>query len=496
MPAVAVLAFCLTWWLACYLVGRDPGRPLLRRAAAALGAYALAVVAWAVAPGSAVAEILLCLPALLWAGVAVTLLPAEPPDGWADRLAARRWAANRWPAGGSIDRWMADRGWPIDRWAPEPWPVDRIWAVVSVVFVVPVVALPTAGKAVVLVPLAAALVLLWRARATVRPPVLPLAVTVVAALYAAALLVLLAPVGLGEPALVLAALGLDLMVLGYLVAVADAVDAGERLHPDLRRSTAGALAATLLCGGPAALSILAAPGARTLLVLQFALVAVVMTAVGLPGPVRRILDRLAFPHDDRLRLDRDALLMSAEALTRRRERHRLLVVGEEEFVRLTRRALDNAGDLGRLLRSPLIDLPMVDRRLQGPTAEQPLARAVELRAVLRESVARLRPEGPFGTTGDWRYYNALQYCSVLGLRPYERHPRTDGLDRDARRAVAWFRQHVPRRTLRQWQSTGARLVAHGLWDDLVSTDPRWLTHAVAAKRHAMAATRAATTRST
>ena len=49
---------------------------------------------------------------------------------------------------------------------------------------------------------------------------------------------------------------------------------------------------------------------------------------------------------------------------------------EAEFRRLTLRALDDFGDLGRLLRSPLIDLPTVDRRLTGQGAEKPLARAI------------------------------------------------------------------------------------------------------------------------
>jgi hypothetical protein len=211
-------------------------------------------------------------------------------------------------------------------------------------------------------------------------------------------------------------------------------------------------------------------------------VAVVMGGVGLTGPIRRFLDRLAFLHDDRLRLDRAALLLSAEALPRRRERHRLLTVSEDDFLQLTSRALDDFGDLGRLLRSPLIDLPTVDRRLRGPAAEQPLARAVELRAVLQESIARLKPDGLFGTTEEWRYYNALHYCCVLGLRPYARHPQTTRLDRDARRAFDWFRRYVPRRALMEWQREGARLVADRLWNELVSTDPRWLTRASAGNR--------------
>jgi hypothetical protein len=244
------------------------------------------------------------------------------------------------------------------------------------------------------------------------------------------------------------------------------------------------LAAALLVGGPAALTMLAAPQFRAVTVLQFILVAVVMTGVGLQAPVRRGLDRIAFLQDERLRLDRAALLLLAEALPRRRERYELIALSEEEFHRLTERALRDYGDLGRLLRSPLIDLPAVDRRLAGTTgrrgpvsasADRPLARAVELRAVLLENVARLKPSGLFGTTEEWRHYNALHYCYVLGLRPYERAPRADGLDRDARRALEWFRRYVPKSSLRQWQSEGTELVAARLWRDLASTDPRWLT---------------------
>ena len=79
------------------------------------------------------------------------------------------------------------------------------------------------------------------------------------------------------------------------------------------------------------------------------------------------------------------------------------------------------------------------------------------------------------TTEEWRFFNALHYCSVLGLRPYQRAPQPEGLDRDARRAVDWFRRYVPRRSLRRWQAEGATMVAAQLWRDLVSTDPRWLT---------------------
>ena len=90
------------------------------------------------------------------------------------------------------------------------------------------------------------------------------------------------------------------------------------------------------------------------------------------------------------------------------------------------------------MRSPLIDLPAVDRRLTGPAAEQPLARAVELRAVLQESVARLKPDGLFGTTEEWRHVQR----AATSLRG----------------GPAAVRSAIPRRGSGPGRAAGARLV--------------------------------------
>ena len=436
VPAIAVSAFALSWWAACYLVGRGPARAAGWRAAAALVSYAVGVVTWTVAPGSAPAEILFCVSALLWAGTAVALLPGT---------------------------------------AAERRPIEVGGAVLALLFLVLVVALPSAGRLVVLAPLFGGLVLLWRFGDEARPPMLPAALTLVAVLYAAGLVGLLLPIGLGGPELVLAAIGVDLLMLGFLVAVADAVDVGERLWPDLIRSVACAAAAVLGVGAPATLTMIAAGSRRPVVLLQFAVVAVAMTAVGFTGPVRRGLDALVFRGDRRLRQDRWALLLLAEALPRHRQRHRLITTRQEDFLRYTRQALANVGNLGRLTRSPLTDLPAVDRRLSGLSTEQPLARAMGLRAVLRDGVDRLRPAGEFATTEEWRHYNALYFCVVLGFDPYVRRPRTDVLDREARRAIEWMHRHVPRHTLRRWQAEAASIVARRLWDELMGADPLWLT---------------------
>jgi hypothetical protein len=437
VPAIAVPAFALAWWAASYLIGRDPCRSQLSRAAAALVTYACAVVAWTLAPTSATAQILLCLPALAWAGTAVAMLPRALPE-------RRR--------------------------------IDIGSTVLTVLFLAMVIVLPPAGRLVALAPLLGGVLLLWRFRDQVQPPVLPGALAVVATLYAAALVALLLPV-IEVPELVVAAMGVDLLMLGYLAAVADAVELGERLWPDLTRSIVAAIAATVAVGGVATATMILVPGRPAVTLLQFGLVAVVMTGMGLSGRARRLLDAIAFRPDQRLRQDRSAHLLLADALPRRRQRHRLITTRQEDFLRFTRQALDNYGNPGRLVRSPLTDLPAVDRRLTGPAAGRPLARATELQAVLADSVDRLRPAGKFGTGDEWRHYIALYYCMVLGLDPYERRPRTDGLDREARLAVDWIRRTVPRRTLRRWQAEAAAIVARRLWDELMIADPSWLTRA-------------------
>ncbi|MEV6298475.1 hypothetical protein AB0M02_03615 [Actinoplanes sp. NPDC051861] len=426
MPAVAVPAFALSWWLACYVIGRDPGRWALRWTAAALWAYAIGVAAWTLAPASMAAEVLLCLPALGWAGAVVALLPLTPRE--------RR-------------------------------PVDRGALVLGVLFLVMVIALPGVGRLVALSPLIGGLVMLWRLRPQVTPRTLPAALTVMALLYAAGLALLLSSADVGDGAILVGAIGVDLVVVGYLIAVAHAAEAGERLRPDLRRSLAAAITALVLIGVPAAATMMITNGHQGVAALQFVMLAVAAALAGLGGPVRRLIDRVALHDDASLRSDRDSLFLNADALLRRRERRRLASISEPEFLRLTRRALNDFGDLDRLARSPLTDLPVVERRLAG-REDQPRARARELRAVLRESVSALRPPGPFSTTDDWRYYNVLQFCCVLGLNPYVRRPRGDGMSREARLAVDWFRRYVSRDVNKQWQREAAMIVAERLWTEM------------------------------
>lgn len=426
MIAIAVPAFALSCWLACYLVGRDPSRASLRWTATALVSYAFGIAAWIVTPGSAVAEILLCIPALCWAGAVVALLPLTPAE--------RR-------------------------------PIDRGALFLGAAFLLMIIFLPQAGRLVVIAPMAGALSLLWRLRDRVTPRTLPLALTAMALLGTASLVLLLFTRS-GEPAAI-ASLGLDLMVVGYLMAVTHAGETGERLRPDLRRSLVAQIAVLVLAGVPVGVTLWLIPGHDVVVLLQLTVLAAGSALAGLGAQARRALDRVALADDPPLRSDRSALFQNADALLRRRGHRRLDTIGEPEFLRLTRRALNDFGDLNRLARSPLTDLPAVARRLAG-RADQPRARARELRAVLRECVSSMRPAGPFGTTAEWRYYNVLQFCCILGLNPYARRLRTDGVSREARLAVDWFKQYVPPDVTKQWQREAAMLVAEQLWIDMAA----------------------------
>ncbi|GGM70823.1 hypothetical protein GCM10010106_16410 [Thermopolyspora flexuosa] len=116
MLFAGVAAFGLTWWLGLYVIVREPRERGARRAGAGLLCYGLALAAWQVrgtvaepwaAPVAAAATALTHLPALLWTGAVLTLVPGG------ERL-ERLWA----------------RAFTLD--------VNALWAVTSVI-------LPLAG---------------------------------------------------------------------------------------------------------------------------------------------------------------------------------------------------------------------------------------------------------------------------------------------------------------------------------------------------------------
>ena len=81
--------------------------------------------------------------------------------------------------------------------------------------------------------------------------------------------------------------------------------------------------------------------------------------------------------------------------------------------------------------------------------------------MLLEGVAGLKPRTgtAAGFSDEWRHYNALYYPYVLGLKPYSRRAEAGALEGPAKQAWLWLRDEVPERTLHNWQTAAARLIA-------------------------------------
>jgi hypothetical protein len=258
------------------------------------------------------------------------------------------------------------------------------------------------------------------------------------------------------------------------MAMWDAFDEGQALRADMRRSFVGTVVVAVLFGGQAliGLAVLGQQGTAgtAMMVLLFTSLAIAIAINVLADPLAGVLDRLAFSRSPDLRADR-ATLRGTEAALPLRAAGPLDGVDEDTFVRLTRRALGHYGDLSKLVASPLAALPLIDARLaQRGAPDQPLERANELKALLADRIARLKPRdgADFGTTEQWRYYNSLYFPYVVGVRAYAQNATAAGLDPVARQAWQWFVTEVPQRSLHNWQNAAARLIAADLRGQLVA----------------------------
>ena len=267
--------------------------------------------------------------------------------------------------------------------------------------------------------------------------------------------------------LALASTGFDVLALGVAVALWDAFDEGQVLRADMLRSFVGCSAVATLFGGQALIGLAVTrhePATQiALTVLLFTTLAVAVAVQVLADPLAGVLDRLALKSPT-LRADRAALRHTGAALALRSD-DPLVDVDDDTFARLTRRALGHYADLTKLVASPLTALPVIDERLAARAApDHPLERANELKAVLADGIARLKPRnaGDFGTTEEWRYYNSLYFPYVVGVRAYAQNATAAGLDPTARQAWQWLVTEVPQRSLHNWQNAAARLIAADL----------------------------------
>lgn len=253
-------------------------------------------------------------------------------------------------------------------------------------------------------------------------------------------------------------LGLDLLFLGLVIVVWDAFDEGENIRLHLLRSFVSAF---YYAGALAALVILAAAIEVNLgfgkLVLLTSLIAFGILTQTFSTNIQKLLDLVAFPRAMKMNQQREMLYQTADEMPRLSTLDPL-ILPEDEFIRLTRRAISSLGDLPKLSISPLVYLPQV----QG--TQNPLERAQKLKTLLVEHIQRLKPRqaAAFGSTDEWRYYNALYFPYVAGLKPYTRRQDRDSLGEASCQALDWFQTSVPERTLHNWQNIAAQLVAKSL----------------------------------
>ena len=441
MSGLSAVVFALSWWLGLYLLARDPRKPVLVLAAAGLASFAAVVALDAVrtVTGSEllgrIEVFLVVAPGIFWFAVLVEL--SRPIDTWRSRVGEIACvcgvaviALGGAALAGSVDGPLRAGHW-------------LMFAAVS---------LPS---------LAAMVTTMLR---PAQPVPVVRFVLVATLFFALGNAILVIPLGLLPSGLALASTGFDVALLGVAVALWDAFDEGQALKADMARSFVGTAAVATVFGGQAVIGLAVAGESAqpALTVLLFTSLALAIAINVLADPLAGVLDRLTF--SPALRADR-ATLRGTEAALPLRSDNPLDELDDDTFARLTRRALGHYGDLSKLVASPLTQLPVIDARLAARgAADQPVERANELRALLAEHIARLKPRdgGEFGTTEQWRHYNALYFPYVVGVRAYAQNATAAGLDPVARQAWQWFVTEVPQRSLHNWQNAAARLIAADL----------------------------------
>jgi hypothetical protein len=320
--------------------------------------------------------------------------------------------------------------------------------------------------AFVLIPLLALIVAIWQSYSALQPNRARAILLVYLLLFSLETGLLLFPLNLLPRSLLLLAMAADLIILGLVIAVMDAFNQGETLLPHIVHSFDTSAFVALLFGGQIALMMLISGNTSlSMIALLFTVIASAIATQPFSEPLQIWVDKIALSRFPRLRKARADLRAVENALPRLDPAPNFEALDDAEFARLTRRALSHFGDLPRMATSPLIYLPLIGTRLtQRGAPDDVLERAAELKALLSESIARLKPRsnGHFGTTGEWRHYNALYFPYVVGLKPYSRRVTENDLDQPAREALAWFQAQVPERTLYNWQTAAARLVAQDL----------------------------------
>jgi len=452
LPLLNVLIFAFTCWLGLYLIARDRTKPVLIYTGLGLVAYALSLALNSLLPLDLksiltvtfhpLTRALLFVPALCWFGATFYLLP----EGTLPNSVFRMLRYSVPVIIGVIFLVLHSLSPPIDN--PSAIVLSFVFSVLGFIVL-----------ALLLLAVGFVAYRLWRER-TRRIWALLLVLTLFFTLGAGMILLQSRLIPFNIALLVM---GVDLLFLDFCIAGLDAFDEGETLLPDATYSFVRAMFIALIFGGQVAL----ASGGQynfSMLALLFGVIAAAIASQVFTESIQSGLDRLVFARLPRLRRARADLRTAASVLPRADENLDLRTLPEDEFTRLTRRALSHMSDPGKLAASPLMRLPMLDTRVNGGHT---LERATELKLLLTESIQRLKPpsKGDFGTSDEWRFYNVLYFPYVLGIKLLS-YNHSDEVADDVRKVIDWFRANVPERTLHNWQNAAARLIAQDLRDQM------------------------------
>ena len=431
MTLISILSYAFTLWFGAYLIRRNPGKPAMVYGGLGLLSYAAALplVAFLSANGDMAkspGKLAALLPALFWCAAALHLVSedvrARLRSDWLTLLAISATAF-------VFTLLLADGPLVIDIAA---------WAAVTA---------STFG-----------VITIARNIQQALPNDRMRFLFTAGIFFLLSIGILIIPIRWLSEDLALSAVGLDLLLLGFGIVWFDAFDEGERLLLDVLQSFSVAAILALIFGGQIALIMVIEDSFTP--TWQLLLTAILTSAILLPifyNDLQLLVDTIAFRRMPGLRAERARFRAISTALPRQSDPEQLTQLSDEEFIRLTRRALSAMGNLNRLASSPLI-------HLLGIEEDNTLERTNTLKRALTEGIKRLKPEdkGEFGTSDEWRHYNALYFPYVAGLKPYSRRQHTDHLDQHEYDALEWFRTYVPQRTLHNWQNEGAALVAQYL----------------------------------
>lgn len=413
-----LVLFGLTLWLAGYMVVRNAQTMALRLTACGIAAYTFVFASefmWGPQPNT-----LLVIPALCWIGAMGHMIPESVQ--WRT-LALRIWQGAVLPL--------------------------FILVIINTWFVLFILAVMVVFLGVVMHQMRHISSRTWYGFMTVSGLFFALSTSVV-----------LVPLQIVAHDWLMLMLGIDLLLLGSAVIWWDVFDAGDEIRTHVRHS----LVATTATTGILIAIVWLAAGVDGGLSSGYRIALIGVTTFGVisqtfANVIQRIIDRLTMANRVTMNQQREVLRDTADALPRLAPVD-VTALDQDAFVRVTRRAISHLGDLPNLATSPLMNLPAVALA----HADNPLDRVMVLRTLLIESIERLKPvrESEFGTTDEWRYYNALYFPYVRGIKPYGRRYGNDIGDETSHRAFAWFQSAVPERTLRNWQQAAAKLVAHNL----------------------------------